>query len=619
MSSATEASLRINTTPATTGPEQQSLDLRKLGQQIDAVARNARDRVEVIARLVSHTRQLTPALAVVYFPRDSTGELAADPLCRDPEGVGEVTLNQLYVLALRAEQQAAVQIAQSRGEDMRVAIAVPVYSPERACEVLLAVYADDGQDIGNLSGRVQLLQLVAAHLGQWRLENTQRPNAALVELVATLAQSERCPRFTDAAAVIANHLAVGGNARLAAVGLRKIGGLCRLSALSHQLQSERGAPLVVLLEAVLAEALDGEPADQVTLPDAPIRESDAVRQLKQFAQVAHVYRWPLRDGQGQAAASGVVLCDHPLSLSAQAQLRADCSLLGPHLAALRLRRTSATARMRQALQMIPPQRRRTCAVGAFLLAALAFVVPLPARVKCTCEVQPAMRRYVTAPYEGTLASAVVEPGDEVQRGQVLAEMDGTELSLELTALKSERLSWQSQGDIARANGNVAEARIAGYEVDYRDQRLKMIADRLANLQVRSPLDGVVISGDPSKLQGARVTIGQTLVEVGPMQDMIVEVAIADEDVDRVRPGQSVKFRLESLPLRSFYGELVRVHPRAEQRDGANVFVGEIRLQQIDAQLRPGMRGHAKLSAGYQPLAWILFHRACEQVLFRLGW
>ncbi len=35
-------------------------------------------------------------------------------------------------------------------------------------------------------------------------------------------------------------------------------------------------------------------------------------------------------------------------------------------------------------------------------------------------------------------------------------------------------------------------------------------------------------------------------------------------------------------------------------------------------LRPGMRGHAKLESGSRPLAWLVFHRAIEQILFRIG-
>jgi RND family efflux transporter MFP subunit len=268
---------------------------------------------------------------------------------------------------------------------------------------------------------------------------------------------------------------------------------------------------------------------------------------------------------------------------------------------------------------MPRHYRRAAAVAAILAAMLFCTLPVPFRVKCRCEVQPVNRRYVTAPYQGRLEVTLVEPGDTVKKGQLLARIDGGEIRKKLAATVSEQDGLATQRDIALANGDVATARVAEAELAGKRQQLEILQDQLDHLEIRSSIDGVVISGDLKKLQGAQLTVGQTLLEIGPLDEMIIEVAIADHDIAHVHPGCPVTCRLESLPWRSFRGELVRIHPRSESRESRNVFVGEVRLAAEKDMLRPGMRGTARLAADRKPPAWILFHRALEQALFSLGW
>ena len=58
--------------------------------------------------------------------------------------------------------------------------------------------------------------------------------------------------------------------------------------------------------------------------------------------------------------------------------------------------------------------------------------------------------------------------------------------------------------------------------------------------------------------------------------------------------------------------------RVRNRAGHNVFVGEVTISSDAQLLRPGMQGRAKLLVAHRPLFWILFHRAWEHVLLRIG-
>ncbi len=262
--------------------------------------------------------------------------------------------------------------------------------------------------------------------------------------------------------------------------------------------------------------------------------------------------------------------------------------------------------------------RTTLTIAALGLGLAVFAVPLPYRLNCPCEVQPVTRRYVVAPYEGRLESALVEPGDEVLAGQILARMDAAEIRMEMAGLQADLQRATKQRDSSLASRETAAAQIATLEMERLQLRIDLLQDRIDHLDIRSPTDGVVISGDPRKLQGARLTIGQTLVEVGPLEGMVLEVEISDKDIAHSRVGAPVRVRLESLAFQSLRGKLTRIRPRSEQRDGQNVFVGHVDLLREQELLRPGMRGRAKIAAPRRPLFWILFHRTWEHLLLRFG-
>ena len=213
----------------------------------------------------------------------------------------------------------------------------------------------------------------------------------------------------------------------------------------------------------------------------------------------------------------------------------------------------------------------------------------------------------------------MQPGDGVEKDQVLARMDGREIRWELGTLSAELKHAEKEHDTALAAQDTASAQLARLDSERLQLEIGMLEERLGKLDVRSPIQGVVISGDPKESEGARLSMGETILEIGLMDDVTVELAIADEDVSYVKPGQSVRFRLIAQPHVRHEGEIVRIHPRSEQRGTANVFVADVKLLNPDSTLRPGMEGTARVTTARHPLAWNLFHKAWHSVRYRLGW
>ena len=87
--------------------------------------------------------------------------------------------------------------------------------------------------------------------------------------------------------------------------------------------------------------------------------------------------------------------------------------------------------------------------------------------------------------------------------------------------------------------NVAAAQQAELEMERLELKIRLISNRLNRLEVRSPLDGIVLVGDLKKTEGAPLTVGQAMFEIAPLDRMIVEVEIPEREILHVEEGREV--------------------------------------------------------------------------------
>ena len=130
---------------------------------------------------------------------------------------------------------------------------------------------------------------------------------------------------------------------------------------------------------------------------------------------------------------------------------------------------------------------------------------------------------------------------------------------------------------------------------------------------------MVVSGDHREAEGVPLEAGQSLFEIAPLERMVIEICIPEEDIRHVADGQIVRLQLDADPEAILEATIRRIHPRAELRDNENVFVAEAELQNEELRLRPGMRGTAKVITNRHLLGWNLFHKPWAHVLGWLGW
>ena len=260
---------------------------------------------------------------------------------------------------------------------------------------------------------------------------------------------------------------------------------------------------------------------------------------------------------------------------------------------------------------------------AFILAVTILVavmlIPFTYRVNCDCELQPVLRRFIAAPHDSILEKTYVNSGDMIATDQLIASLDGRKLRIELSGIRADHDGAKKRRESALALGNIAESQIALSEMNRFLSKIDILKQQLTQLEVRSPIDGLVLTGDLEKAEGAPLEMGQTLFEVAPLNEMVAEINIPESEIQYVTSGMPVVFKLNAFPLESWTGKVEHIHPCTEIVDNQSVFIARVHLPNTQNQFRPGMQGSAKIETERAPLGWNLFHRGWESIRYWTVW
>ncbi len=252
--------------------------------------------------------------------------------------------------------------------------------------------------------------------------------------------------------------------------------------------------------------------------------------------------------------------------------------------------------------------KRITLIAALALAVAILFFPITYRVSADCRLEPVQRRIVAAPFENRLLRAYVKPGMLVEKGQILAELEGREIRTALAEAIASQNTALKKRDSIMVQQNAADLQMAQLEADRLTLEVKLLQFQNENLIIRSPLDGVILAGNLERSEGVPVSTGQKLFEIAPLEKMLVEIYIPETELRHVVPGTDVNLRLESRSGYRWESKLEKIHPVSEIYVGENVFVGEALLENPDGELRPGMKGAVRIQSEKKAIAWILFHR-----------
>jgi multidrug efflux pump subunit AcrA (membrane-fusion protein) len=137
--------------------------------------------------------------------------------------------------------------------------------------------------------------------------------------------------------------------------------------------------------------------------------------------------------------------------------------------------------------------------------------------------------------------------------------------------------------------------------------------------VVSPIDGVIVSGDLDRYIGSPLEIGQTLVEIAPLDRVNIEIEIPEYEIGYVVADADARIRFASIGGDSIRQKVNAVYPAAEIRDDNSVFVAKMEVENPEGKLRPGMRGDATAYGPLRPAAWSWIRGSWERLLWWAGY
>jgi len=545
----------------------------------------------------------------IIDPNQVTGDLPKD------EGIRE----QLMELCSSAAERGKPQIQQSRSTASLFLIGAPIILPRTPVEVLIVMVP---AQTGAVQAACLMVEMVTAYQKTWALTHVAAQMDRQLDSIATLC--ELTSKVTGSASLdAATSLLVNevqrrfGCARVA-IGLRS-GHSLRLAAVSgtsHLDQSS--APAHRFTQAMQETIYRDETAVW------PTNSSRAMllahQQLGQHCSFPAIISTLLKLPDGTVI--GAWLWAGTMEKLHAQETRRFMTAAAPHLAialdACRRAEPRAISKLTRRLG-----RGMQSQSGAMCVFALTFflglmVIPCPSPVRCDCRVAPVSRRYAVAPFDGQLETVSAKRGDTVTKGQSLARMDGRNIRWELAGVQAERHQAARRHEVELVGQDVPEAILARLELERLNVKDSQLTHRETQLEISSPVSGIVLEGLRDRVDGTPVKTGDVLFEVAPLERVRVEVEVPANEVTAVAFGQPVTLWLDGMGGQAISGTLECLSPESEVSSGKNVFIADLEFENAAGKFRPGMRGRAKIDTPMKPLGWILFHPFWEWMLSRWG-
>ena len=217
--------------------------------------------------------------------------------------------------------------------------------------------------------------------------------------------------------------------------------------------------------------------------------------------------------------------------------------------------------------------------------------PVEQLAELTGNIEAKTVNQITPTIPGRIDNILVEVGNRVQKGQLLVQMDRTNLvqaQLQLSSAETELGRVSELFKSGSATQQVLDQLTS--QVDVAREAVRNLAE---NTDLHSPIDGMVTARyfDAKNIFGG----AQPILTVMQMTPVKVMVNISEIYFPQVKTGMEVRVRLDVYPDRQFEGRVSIIHPTIDQL--SRTFRAEIAIPNADLAVRPGMFARVELNFG----------------------
>jgi HlyD family secretion protein len=279
-------------------------------------------------------------------------------------------------------------------------------------------------------------------------------------------------------------------------------------------------------------------------------------------------------------------------------------------------------------------------------------------VVATGKVEPITKVEVKSKASGIVKKLLVEYGDRVKKGQLLAQLDkieieagveqsraalqaaqanlkGAEADYERSKVDAEspdvpllkraydravqmakdgvvsesalddaerayKLAVNKQ-NVARAQMMVLQAKIAQSqaEVAHDQANLKQLDEQLNYTDIVSPIDGIILSRDVEMGDAVSsiLVLGSSatlVMTIGDTREVYVKGKVDESDIGRVYLGQPARIKVESFKDKTFNGVVTKISPMGVEKDNVTTFEVRVSINNPGGELRAEMTANAEI-------------------------
>ena len=279
-------------------------------------------------------------------------------------------------------------------------------------------------------------------------------------------------------------------------------------------------------------------------------------------------------------------------------------------------------------------------------------------VVATGKVTPITKVEVKSKASGIVKKLMVDYGDRVKKGQLLAQLDKVEIEAQVEQSKAgleaaEANLKSSQADFERAkvdaegpdvpllkraydraiehgkgwrgfrfrsrrcaeelrdgaeqaervegsgHGSEGEDRAVPGQVAQDEANLKQLEEQLSYTDIISPIDGIVLSRDVQMGDAVSsiLVLGSSatlVMTLGDTSEVYVKGKVDESDIGKVYLGQRARIKVESFKDKTFDGKVTKISPMGVEKDNVTTFEVRVSIQNPGGELKAEMTANAEI-------------------------
>jgi len=236
-------------------------------------------------------------------------------------------------------------------------------------------------------------------------------------------------------------------------------------------------------------------------------------------------------------------------------------------------------------------------------------------ITATGTIEPVTSVTVGTQVSGIVSKLYVDYNSVVKKGQVIAELDKTNLTSELKTAQANLSSAQSTLNYEQTNFNRYQtlynkglvsadeyetAKLsylkAKEQVNTSRESVQKAQTNLGYATITSPIDGVVLSKavEEGQTVAASFNTPELFTIAQDLTDMRVIADIDEADIGGVKEGQRVSFTVDAFPDDMFVGQVTQVRQQATTESNVVTYEVVISAPNNELKLKPGLTANVTI-------------------------